>query len=106
MVFTGQTASPPAGGEEHDNAWSYTMSNSWTEMTAEAPWGDAFAYDVQSDRAIVVAGEGQTWVYDATADAWSSRTPWSQIRLRHSCRIRHRVGSNDPVGWGRRDLGL
>lgn len=48
LLFAGQTASPPADGEELDDTWLYSHGDPWVALGTEAPWGDAVAYDVQS----------------------------------------------------------
>jgi N-acetylneuraminic acid mutarotase len=72
MLLAGQTASPPAGGEELDDTWTYDQSDGWLAVTTGAPWGDAVAYDARANRAVVFS-EGGTWIFDPATNRWSKQ---------------------------------
>lgn len=78
-----------AGGVEINDTWSYDVStNTWTQMApvqSPAPGDKAFAYDTQSDRAILflnplknlrpTGGPSETWAYDFNTDTWTNLAP-------------------------------
>ena len=79
LLFGGETAPPPLGGEVLTDTWTLSQA-SWTNLTRcpSPPWGEGAAYDAESERVILIGGtlEGWTevrevWAFDPTSAEWS-----------------------------------
>ena len=86
LLFGGATN--PFRGPYFADTWTYEVdTNTWTKMEPEVspPVGEGpFAYDAQSDRAIMFVGAelemplaplSETWAYDTNTDTWTNMEP-------------------------------
>ena len=90
VVLFGGVTLAGGGFVELNETWVYDYNdNSWTNMTpsfSPAPrLGHRMAYDIASDRVILVGGHTQTtspvtvyfdtWAYDSSSNTWSQQSP-------------------------------
>lgn len=81
MLLFGGFAGP--GCCDVDDMWAFRPGDAWSELTTDPFPGQGFdfAYDFESERAVLVEVPGKTWAFDPATGAWEEKsedgpTPW------------------------------